>query len=139
MTEALVFTYERPALEGRAKRVVRLARATNSHCNVQVVGEGGETNLHSHTFLDGYWIVLSGRARFYTTDDEVVGDLGPMEGVLIPREYPYWFEAVGGEELEILQIEVETRDPADTRPQRVDYTELKASSVQAMKDYDSAG
>jgi mannose-6-phosphate isomerase-like protein (cupin superfamily) len=92
---------------------------------IQTVGEGGETNLHSHTHLDGFWFVLKGRARFYTYDDEVVADLGPLEGILVPRDYAYWFERVGDENLEILQVEA-----SDTKmggaftmaSDRIDYT-----------------
>ncbi|HWD23952.1 MAG TPA: cupin domain-containing protein [Acidimicrobiales bacterium] len=76
---------------------------------IQTVGEGGETNLHSHKNLDGFWFVLSGQSRFYTTDDVVIADLGPMEGILIPRGYPYWFEKSGDDELMILQVEASAK------------------------------
>ncbi len=32
----------------------------------QVLRAGGETNMHSHTHLDGFWFVRRGKARFYT-------------------------------------------------------------------------
>jgi len=72
---------------------------------IKVIRSGGETNLHSHTALDGFWFVLSGRARFYGEGDKLIADLGPHEGVLIPRGLPYWFEAAGDEVLELLQVE----------------------------------
>jgi mannose-6-phosphate isomerase-like protein (cupin superfamily) len=31
-----------------------------------------DTGLHSHENLDGFWFVLSGRARFYTTGDKAL-------------------------------------------------------------------
>jgi mannose-6-phosphate isomerase-like protein (cupin superfamily) len=99
-----VFKYEKPALD-KPKAVVLLSRTDISLSTVQIVREGGENNLHSHRYLDGFWFVLSGRARFYTDGDAVIAELGPHEGVLIPRGYRYWFEAVTGEDLEILQVE----------------------------------
>ena len=76
---------------------------------VQIVADGGETNLHSHKYLDGFWFVLAGRVRFYTTDDVVIGDLGQFEGIFIPRGYPYWFESSSDEQLQILQVEASSR------------------------------
>lgn len=99
-----VFRYEKEPLT-RNKTFQLLCRSDHLIAGVQVVGEGGETNLHSHRNKDGFWFVLKGRARFYTTDDEVLAELGPNEGVLVPRNFPYWFERVGDVELEILQVE----------------------------------
>jgi quercetin dioxygenase-like cupin family protein len=101
---ATVFKYESHGIS-RRKEFDQLCKSELMIAGVQTVGEGGETNLHSHRHLDGFWFVLKGRARFYTTDDEVLGDFGPFEGVHIPRNYPYWFERVGEENLEILQVE----------------------------------
>lgn len=102
---------------------------------VQVVKKGGETNLHSHKLLDGVWFVLKGRALFYTVDDELVADLGPHEGILVPRGYPYWFErGEGPDDLEILQVEASAK-PVHTFEEyledRVDYTPRKAQMADA--------
>ena len=43
---------------------------------VQVVQEGGDNNLHSHTGMDGFWMVLKGAVRFYGPGDEVLGEFG---------------------------------------------------------------
>jgi mannose-6-phosphate isomerase-like protein (cupin superfamily) len=92
--DAKLISYERPALKaGQPKAVKLLARSDRAFFAVQVVREGGENNLHSHAHVDGFWFVLSGRARFYTTGDELLGEFGPHQGVLVPREYPYWFES----------------------------------------------
>jgi mannose-6-phosphate isomerase-like protein (cupin superfamily) len=109
--QATVFRYERPEL-GRAKAAQLLCRSDRLIGVVQVITAGGETNLHSHDNLDGFWFVLSGRARFYTTDDEVLAELGPNEGVLVPRHFPYWFESVGDDVLELLQVEASSRSEA---------------------------
>lgn len=98
------FRFTKP--EGPAKKkIVKLARTDRMIAMMQVLKSGGENNLHSHDNLDGFWFVLKGRVRFYGDDDVVVGDFGPYEGVLIPRTVPYWFESVGDEEAELLQVE----------------------------------
>jgi mannose-6-phosphate isomerase-like protein (cupin superfamily) len=91
---------------------------------IQVIGKGGETNLHSHTHLDGLWFVLSGRVRFYGEANRLLAECGRYEGVLIPRGCPYWFEATGGEEAELLQVEafdVAIPDEATLMADRIDH------------------
>lgn len=105
---AQVFRYVKPELpEGRfeGKVITRMARSDRMMANIQVLKSGGENNLHSHKHLDGFWMVLAGRVRFYGEGDELIGEFGPKEGVLVPRHFKYWFEAVGDEPLELLQVE----------------------------------
>jgi mannose-6-phosphate isomerase-like protein (cupin superfamily) len=68
---------------------------------------------------------LSGHARFYGEGDVVLGDLGKHEGILLPRGTKYWFESVGSEPLELLQIEASDK-PVPTREElmadRTDFT-----------------
>jgi mannose-6-phosphate isomerase-like protein (cupin superfamily) len=72
---------------------------------VQVVKKhGGENNLHYHTTSASFWMVLKGRVRFYGPGDVVIGEFGPHEGTITPRYARYWFENVGDEDLEILQV-----------------------------------
>jgi len=124
--QARVFSLTTPDLGERKRKLQVMARTDIALCALQAVREGGENNLHSHTTLDGFWIVLSGRARFYTTDDVLVADLGPREGVLIPRGYPYWFESAGEENLEILQFEAAARGLGeDVNFDRVDHKPRK--------------
>lgn len=101
---AKVIRYVKPAVT-KPRHVVRLARTPNLIVAVQVIGLGGENRLHSHPNLDGFWHVLNGRVRFYTLDDDVIAALGPGEAILIPRNFPYWFESSGDQDLEILQVE----------------------------------
>ena len=103
-----VVKYKRPD-EIAAKLLVPLAHSDIMFCAVQVLRDGGENNLHSHAAMDGLWFVLSGKVRFYGKDHEVIGEFGKHEGVFIPRDVPYWFESVGDEVLELLQVEA--RDP----------------------------
>lgn len=88
------------------KELVRLCEGDTFSAHVQLVTKGGANNLHSHTYTEGFWMVLRGRAKFYTGDDEVIADLEADEGIHIPRTYPYWFEPAGDETLEILHISV---------------------------------
>ncbi|MGD9998466.1 MAG: cupin domain-containing protein [Acidimicrobiia bacterium] len=119
---ATVFRFEPRPLTGR-KQAQLLCRSDLMVAAIQTVGDGGETNLHMHKRLDGFWFVLSGRATFYTTGDEVIAELGPREGVLVPRGFPYWFERTGDEHLEILQVEASSallRNMDDVISDRVD-------------------
>ena len=49
-------------------------------------------------------MVLGGRVRFYGVDDVVLAELGPHEGIFLPGGSRYWFEKVGDDDLEILQM-----------------------------------
>lgn len=99
------FTYAKPDTSGpRPKQIVQLVRGELAGVSAQIVKEGGENNLHYHTGRDGLWFVLRGRVRFYGVGDELLGEYGPDEGILLPAGSRYWFEKVGDEELEILQF-----------------------------------
>jgi mannose-6-phosphate isomerase-like protein (cupin superfamily) len=132
--QAQVFHYQPPEFpEGRGKGVQLLGRTDLAFVAVQrLKATGGETNLHTHANVDGFWMVLSGRVKFYTTDDVVIADLGPHEGVVIPRNYPYWFGA-DGVESEILQFEANvTRQRADEKHDtgRIDIGQRRANQIQ---------
>jgi hypothetical protein len=49
--------------------------------------------------------VLAGRARFYGEGDAPIAELGPYEGILIPRGFRYWFENAGEDVLVLHQVE----------------------------------
>jgi mannose-6-phosphate isomerase-like protein (cupin superfamily) len=119
----------------RAKKVVMLARTDHMIAAVQVLKEGGENNLHSHPHLDGFWMVLGGRAKFYGENDVLIADLGPHEGVLIPRNTRYWFESSSDDVLELLQVEAFSkplRTNADLRADRIDHQPLKEATIKAV-------
>ena len=107
---ATVFAYRQVGTETgtaetvTAKQVTKLCRTDLIKAEIQRVRRGGENNLHSHPHRDEVFFVLGGRVRFYTEGDVVVGELGNDEGIVVPRGFPYWFEAVGDEELELLQV-----------------------------------
>ena len=99
------FKYQKPSDMPGGKAIVQLAGSDIIRGRVQVVREGGENNLHSHRGMDGFWMVLAGRARFYGPGDVLIGEFGKYEGILIPRGEQYWFESASDdEELEILQM-----------------------------------
>jgi len=94
---------------------------------IQIIEDGGDNNLHSHAAMDGLWFVLSGQARFHGTKENVmIAELGPHQAIFIPRDFPYWFEKIGDERLELLQVEAIDRTVKNTR---TDYTEQKQSAA----------
>ncbi len=120
----VVARYEKPDFNNM-KKVVTLARSDILSAGVQVVGEGGETNLHAHTATDEFWLVIGGRARFYGEGDVMTGDLGIHDGILIPRGSKYWFESVGEEPLEIVRFGATL---PNTKSERIDYTPMTEST-----------
>jgi len=102
---ATVFGYQTPASLEKGKGIVRLCRSDIVYSSVQVLQSGGENNMHAHPAQDGIWIVLKGRVKFYGKGDVVLAELGPLQGIHIPRGFYYWFESASPEMLEILQVE----------------------------------
>jgi mannose-6-phosphate isomerase-like protein (cupin superfamily) len=128
MTQTMTtFRFDRPAAD-KPKKVVWLGKTDRLFATIQVITKGGETNLHSHSHLDGIWYVLKGRGRFYSDETTLAGDLGPGEGIIIPRGVKYWFEAAGDEPLEILQVECSDkaiRTHEELMADRNDFTPMK--------------
>lgn len=124
---AKVMKYVQPEEDFAGKALIRLVQSDILMGNVQVVREGGDNNLHSHAGMDGFWFVLKGKARFYGPEnDTVIAELGPHQGVFIPRNFAYWFEKIGDEELEILQVEAIDRTVRNTR---TDHTAMKTATA----------
>lgn len=119
--QAQVFKYEPPEASPN-KTVVQLCRSDILHGSIQVIGGGGENNLHGHTGSDGFWLVLGGRVRFYGEGDVLLADLGKYEGILIPRGFLYWFESASDEPLEILRVGGSAQNVKD---ERINATPLK--------------
>ena len=59
---------------------------------VQVVKNGGENNLHTHTGEDAFWYVISGAVKFYGEGDKLIGEYQKGEGIVIPRGFKYWIK-----------------------------------------------
>jgi mannose-6-phosphate isomerase-like protein (cupin superfamily) len=101
---ARVIRYEKPATT-RDRHIVSFGRTDSMMVFMQVLLRAGESRLHAHPNTDSFWWVVRGRAEFYTTDHELLAELESENGLLIPRDYPYYFNAVGEDHLEILQME----------------------------------
>jgi mannose-6-phosphate isomerase-like protein (cupin superfamily) len=126
---ASVFGYQAPDNLVKGKGIVRLCRSDLCYATVQVLQSGGENNLHAHPAQDGIWIVLKGRVKFYGKDDVVLAELGPLQGIHIPRGFYYWFESSSPEKLEILQVEAIDKSVKNERlnatPQKDFETEVQ--------------
>ena len=98
------FTF-RPILdEMKGNRgITKLAKSDLVTAVVQTIRTGGEQELHSHAGSDAIYFVLSGHVKFRGLND-MVANLGPHEGIFVPRGTPYCFEITGGQPAEILQI-----------------------------------
>jgi len=116
------FNYQKPRELDKGKSIVSLCQTDIIRGAVQVLKEGGDNNLHSHTGMDGFWMVLTGKVRFYGPGDEVLGEFGQHEGIVMPRNAQYWFESCGDEDLELLQVVAFDRD---IKNQRVDVSPQK--------------
>ena len=101
--EAKEFRHQTPEFEG-PKKTWQVCNSDLMKVQVQVVKDGGENNLHTHTGEDAFWYVLSGAVKFYGEGDKVVGEYKKGEGLLVPRGYKYWFESASSEPLEILRV-----------------------------------
>ena len=126
--QAKVLKYTLPdAADIQGKALVRLAQSGIMFSAIQIIEDGGDNNLHSHAAMDGLWFVLAGQARFYGTKENVmIAELGPHQAIFIPRDFPYWFEKIGDERLELLQVEAIDRTVKNIR---TDYTEQKQSAA----------
>ena len=106
------FGYKRPDVEIEGRRAfVYLCHSDLLKAQVQIVPEGGDSDLHYHPGFDGFWMVLQGRVRFHGPDG-AIGEYGKGEGILMPRNARYWFETADtSEELQLLHISVNNQQP----------------------------
>jgi mannose-6-phosphate isomerase-like protein (cupin superfamily) len=129
------FKYEKPAKYDRKKVSVRLAQGDLVRGMIQVAKEGGENNLHYHANVDGFWMVLSGKVRFYGPGDTLIAELGPREGLVIPRYARYWFENAGDEELEILLVQAFANGGQQLNSERIDASAPKLERAGAEPQF----
>jgi mannose-6-phosphate isomerase-like protein (cupin superfamily) len=119
--EAKIFKYQTPEFQGVKKSMI-LCNSDLMKVMVQVVKDGGENNLHSHTGDDAFWYVINGAVKFYGAGDKLIGEFKKGEGILIPRGFQYWFESSASEPLEILRV---TAKDQSVENKRVDHTPQK--------------
>ncbi|HEX2932293.1 MAG TPA: cupin domain-containing protein [Candidatus Binatia bacterium] len=101
--DAKEFRHQTPEFEG-VKKTWQVCNSDLMKVQVQVVKNGGENNLHTHTGEDAFWYVIKGAVKFYGEGDKLVGEYQKGEGILVPRGYKYWFESASPEPLEILRV-----------------------------------
>jgi mannose-6-phosphate isomerase-like protein (cupin superfamily) len=104
------FHYELPdEIKEVPKCDVVIARTEKLSAAVQVVGKGGETNLHAHNGEDAVWLVIGGAASFYDGEGHKL-NLREHDFVFIPGGTKYWFESASEAPLEILRVA--SKDPS---------------------------
>jgi mannose-6-phosphate isomerase-like protein (cupin superfamily) len=80
-----------------------LATAENLWMSIKVYASGGENALHAHGGEDHAFIVLQGKATF-TFGDGRTNVVGKYEGVMIPKNALYKFQADESENLVLLRV-----------------------------------
>ena len=101
-TKPAVFNMRCQMLEqGRTDTVV--AAAEDLIIRMKVYASGGENELHAHTGEDHSFMILQGSARFYGPDGETT-DLGPYQGIMLPKGAFYRFHATGTEPLVMIRV-----------------------------------
>lgn len=106
-----VVRYRKPTLKSLGRGLVLLAKTGLIETGIHIVKPGTPQGLHAHDSYDQFYFVLSGRVRFIGAGD-AGAELGPLEGISVPRSIPYGFEAIG-EEAELLFFNARTPGVAD--------------------------
>ena len=101
--DAKEFRHQTPEFEG-VKKTWQVCNSDLMKVQMQVVKNGGENNLHTHTGEDAFWYVITGAVKFYSEGDKLIGEYQKGEGILVPRGFKYWFESASQEPLEILRV-----------------------------------
>ncbi len=101
-TEPTVFTM-RAQLPTQGRTDTPLAATEQFTVVLKTYASGGENTLHAHPHEDHTFVVMQGAARFHGKDG-VIETLKKNQGILIPAEALYWFEAVSDEQLVMLRV-----------------------------------
>ena len=101
--EAVTFSMRNLPLLEQGTTYDPLATAENLWASVKVYASGGENALHAHGGEDHIFTVLQGKATF-TFGDGRQQTLGVHEGVMIPKNVSYKFEADDAENLVLLRV-----------------------------------
>ena len=101
--KAVVFSMRNLPLLEQGTTYDPLATAENLWVNIKVYASGGENALHAHGGEDHAFIVLQGKATF-TFGDGQTSVVGQYEGVMIPKNVLYKFQADESENLVLLRV-----------------------------------
>jgi len=101
--EAVVFSMRNLPLLEQGTTYDSLATAENLWSSIKVYASGGENALHSHGGEDHLFIVLQGKATF-TFGDGRTSLVDVHQGVMIPKNVQYKFEADEAENLVLLRV-----------------------------------
>jgi mannose-6-phosphate isomerase-like protein (cupin superfamily) len=101
--DAVLFSMRNLPLLEQGTSYDPLATAENLWVNIKVYASGGENALHAHGGEDHAFIVLQGKATF-TFGDGRTSIVGKYEGVMIPKNVQYKFEADECENLVLLRV-----------------------------------
>src|SRR3954466_1023079 len=101
--EAVVFSMRNTPLLEQGTSYTSLATAENLWTAIKVYASGGENALHSHGGEDHIFVVLQGKATF-TFKDGRTSVVTTHEGVMIPKNVQYKFEADEAENLVLLRV-----------------------------------
>lgn len=124
--DAKEFRFQTPEFEG-VKKTLTVCSSDLMKVQMQIVKDGGENNLHTHTGDDAFWYVVNGAVKFYGEGDKLIGEYRKGEGILIPRGFKYWFESGSKDPLEILRV---TAKDQMVENKRVDLSPQKDWMVQ---------
>src|SRR6185503_19429209 len=71
-TQARFFSFANPPATDLKRAVVPVVKTDTLVGQFQIMNSGGERQLHSHTAMDGWWMVLKGRVRFYGPEQDTL-------------------------------------------------------------------
>ena len=103
MGEPYIFSMRNLPLLEQGTTYDSLATAPNLWLSIKVYASGGENALHAHRAEDHAFIVLQGEAIF-TFGDGSQRKVGQYEGVMLPRNVHYKFEADAKQNLVLLRM-----------------------------------
>jgi mannose-6-phosphate isomerase-like protein (cupin superfamily) len=101
--DAVLFSMRNLPLLEQGTTYDPLATAENLWLSIKVYASGGENALHAHGGEDHAFIVLQGKATF-SFGDGSTAVVGKYEGVMIPKNALYKFQADEAENLVLLRV-----------------------------------
>ena len=101
-TKAFFFKL-RAQLLNQGRTDTEVCRTENMWARLKVYASGGENALHCHPREDHMFIVLQGSARFFDRDGGTQ-DVNKHEGIVLPANTYYSFEATSKEQLVLIRV-----------------------------------